>query len=161
MLVLCQSYSNNYADFITDAIYSIVKDGLSEEFTKKLIFIYSCTLSKTNLQKLNFDFSKYSLDRSLLNKLDKTSEDDNDKKFFILKYEIVFRLGRITNNNQLAADFLKFIYYNDENIRVKTNISYYLVVLKRCCAISSSFLSNEEIEIDYVKKMLEREKGNN
>ena len=153
--VLCQNYANNYSDFITDGIKILVEGGLAEDLTKKLIYIYSRTLSNDNLKKLCLDFSSYSFDNSLLDSLDPISAENNAKLLFVLKYEIVFRLGRIVDHNPLASNFLQLIYRNDRNIYVDMDADYYLAVLKRCCAISSSFLSQEEIELDYVKQMLD------
>ena len=152
--VLAQSYANNYSDFITDAIKMLVQDGLAEELTKKLVFIYSRTLSAENLQKLRWDFLGHPFDNTLLDSLDATSAQNNAKMLFVLKYEIIFRLGRIVENNPLAVEFLQFVYHNDKNVYVDTDADYYLVVLKRCCAISASFLSAEQIELDYVEQML-------
>lgn len=78
----------------------------------------------------------------------------SEREFFTLKYEIIFRLGRIDNCSTEIVDFLNFVYNNDENVIVKETPDYYIAVLKRCCAISCSFLGSEQIELDYVKKMI-------
>ena len=77
-------------------------------------------------------------------------QNKNSKNLLIIK-EIIFRLGRfnITDDGILAeiSLVLKNLYYSSSE-------SYENVCIKRWCAISSSLLGFEEIEMDYVEKML-------
>ena len=63
-------------------------------------------------------------------------------------------MGRIDLCSDEIIDFLYFVYNYDENVNIKENTAYYATVLKRCCAISCSFLGSEQIELDYIMKML-------
>ena len=82
--------------------------------------------------------------------------------FFTIKYEIIFRLGRLLLEDNVLNSFLKFAY-NDNRVANRyinnSDKNKWIVVLKRCCAISASFVGYEEIEIDYVKHMLSYRKN--
>lgn len=152
VLVYCRNFPNDYADFITDAF---IKDNIEirKKMARRFIDIYYFTLSsdgKNKYQKLKFSIPSCKLDL----------EELNEKEFFSLKYELVFRLGRLHIKEKFIVDFLEFIYYHDTNICIEENNEYYIVVLKRCCAISSSLLGKEKIEIDYVQHMLPCDKEN-
>lgn len=150
LLTLSQNYTNNFADFISDAL----KTQTCEDKVKiidKLCEIYYYTFS-ISVQK---EFRKIHPQLVLIDKSDlylTHLKKLNDNEFFSLKYEILFRLGRLGISNNKIASFLNFVYNNDEN--TKHSGTYFTIVLKRCCAISSSFIENEEIEIDYIRKML-------
>lgn len=154
-------YSNEYSDFISDAV-----DSLTEEkqihFLKTLCNIYLYTLENEELQKRFADIAK--IDKPLepnnitiISKEKKTS----DKRLFNLKMQIVFRFGRMDHaiKDPDLSSILKFLYMNDRNVYVKDEKiqDYYLILFKRGCAISSSIAedSDVEIEIDYVKHMLD------
>ncbi len=145
--IFYQNYSNDYADFITDAI-NTNDNTIKEYFFEKLCSIYYYTLDENTKEELKkyFEFpnNKFICEFPVLNPME----------FFSLKYEIVFRLGRLGLQNPAVVDFLEFIYWNDSNIKQTSDLDYYSVVLKRCCAISSSFLAGENIELDYVERML-------
>ena len=145
--IFYQNYSNDYADFITDAI-NMNDNTIKECLFEKLCSIYYYTLDENTKEELkkHFEFpnNKFICEFPVLNPME----------FFSLKYEIVFRLGRLGLQNPAVVDFLEFIYWNDSNIKQTSDLDYYSVVLKRCCAISSSFLAGEKIELDYVERML-------
>ena len=149
--VFSQNYSNDFSDFITDAM---VKNNTDKYYIfNKLRNIYFYTLNEKTKQIFRQKFPEISIDT--ICQLSNLSERD----FFSLKYEIIFRLGRLNSieeediNNEIIR-FLEFVYYNDDNIKYSRKKKYFHIVLKRCCAISSSFLGGEKIEIDYVKHML-------
>ena len=145
--IFYQNYSNDYADFITDAI-NTNDNTIKEYFFEKLCSIYYYTLDENTKEELkkHFEFpnKNFICEFPVL----------DPKEFFSLKYEIVFRLGRLGLQNAAVVDFLEFVYRNDSNIKQTSDSEYYSVVLKRCCAISSSFLAGENIELDYVEHML-------
>ena len=145
--IFYQNYSNDYADFITDAINtntSIIK----EYFYDKLCSIYYYTLA--NNTKLQLEKSFCSPNKKFICEFPTL----DSMEFFSLKYEIIFRLGRLGLNKSNIVNFLEFVYWHDCNIKQTSDSDYYSVVLKRCCAISSSFLSGENIELDYIEHML-------
>lgn len=84
-----------------------------------------------------------------------TSKEQNP--FLTLKYEIVFRFGRFPTDieREFRIHFLEFVYDKDTNTGAVTDSEYFTAVLKRCCAISASFLGGERIELDYVEHMLD------
>lgn len=143
--VIAQNYSNNFADFISDSI-KLRSDYDKVQITNKLLRIYKSTLSK----QIEFPFSEN------LPKIEKELSDYIEElpinTFFSLKYEIIFRLGRIGLHINDINEALKNIYYLDKN--TKMDDIFFEVVIKRCCAISASFLGYEEIEFDYIDKML-------
>lgn len=147
--IFCQNYSNDFADFITSAL---VAENYEKQklYAQKLCDIYFHTFSRKE-EKLylsqGYKGPVYTVNYGLINNL-------SSREFFSLKYEIIFRLGRLNISDSIISDFLKFVYYNDKNTKQMRNKDYYIVVLKRCCAISSSFTANEEIELDYVNHML-------
>ena len=145
--IFYQNYPNDYADFITDAI-NTNDNTVKEYFVEKLCSIYYYTLDDTVKEKLEkyfgFPNEKFICEFPVLNPMD----------FFSLKYEIIFRLGRLGLQNTAVVNFLEFIYWNDSNTKQTAESEYYSVVLKRCCAISSSFLAGENIELDYIEHML-------
>ncbi len=146
--VFYQNYSNPFADFITSALKT-KNTTIQKNYIDKLCEIYFGTLSK-DVQELymkHFNPPEHIVNRKFLYNL-----SPND--FFSLKYEIVFRLGRLCPNNKNISDFLGFIYVYDKNIRQSQKQDYMLAILRRCCAISSSFLASEKIELDYVNHML-------
>lgn len=149
--VFYQNYSNDFADFISDAI--ITENTDQQNIFDKLLNIYYSTLNEKTKQIFIQRFPSFN--PSGFCQLSTLTE----QQFFSLKYEIIFRMGRLNslNNENLNTniiDFLEFVYEKDDNIKYSKRIKYYLVVLKRCCAISASFLGGEKIEIDYVKHML-------
>ena len=149
--VFYQNYSNDFADFISDAI--ITENTDQQNIFDKLLNIYYSTLNEKTKQIFMQKFPSFN--PSGFCQLSTLTE----QQFFSLKYEIIFRMGRLNSlNNEILntniIDFLEFVYEKDYNIKYSKRIKYYLVVLKRCCAISASFLGGEKIEIDYVKHML-------
>lgn len=164
--VFSQEYKNEIEDFITDSINSL-DDNEKEEIVIKLMQIYSCTMSssgKNELKNINEKFINHKMENMV-----KTLPF---KEFFTLKSKTNFRLGRLyfndKNNYTTIKRILELIYYNDYNVydidnpdlttNIKNDKNYYLALLRRGCAISASFYGFEEIEIDYVKKMLSIEK---
>lgn len=147
LAVFYHNYSNDYADFITDAIKT-KNDTEKNFFIEKLCNIYFYTLDEETQGKYR---SLASLPKitipCFLSHL-------SAQEFFSLKYEIITRLGRLDLYDTKIVDFLNFVYQNDTNTKQGKSPEYYIAFLKRCCAISSSFLSGEEIELDYVTHML-------
>lgn len=159
--VLELEYSNEYADFISDAV-----DSLNEEkqisFLKTLCNIYLYTLENEKLQKEFADIAgiEKTLEPNNITIISK-EEKTGGECLFNLKMQIVFRFGRMDHtiiDPDLPA-ILNFLYKKDRNIYIKDDKieDYYLILFKRGCAISSSIAEdfNVEIEIDYVKHMLD------
>lgn len=151
--VLQQNYTNSFADFITSALNSIDADT-SKQIIGTFISIYFSTFDKDVGEKYLSEFALSSNSFGSLSQISNALQQLSEREFFTLKYEIIFRLGRIDNCSTEIVDFLNFVYNNDENVIVKETPDYYIAVLKRCCAISCSFLGSEQIELDYVKKMI-------
>ncbi|MBE6848091.1 MAG: hypothetical protein E7503_08215 [Ruminococcus sp.] len=163
--VLSLSYSNDYADFITAAIESCT-DQKRDDIARRLCALYYSTFDSNTKIKFNNRFRNHGYQDY---NISAANNSINPCALFSLKYEIVFRFGRLSMTST-AKDkiikFIEFIYDNDKNTGL-ANVStdgnsntiisdqnYYVSVLKRCCAISSSFLGAEKIEIDYVEYML-------
>jgi len=140
--VISHAYTNDIADFITEGLLLKNVDEMKNAFIR--LYNYTKEDNSENLDELN------SAIRCL-----------SAEKFFRLKYEIIFRLGRLhydsVEQKKTIINFLTDIYMNDNNISnlPSDNTDYWLAVLKRCCAISSSFLCGYDIEMDYVEKMLD------
>ncbi len=146
--VLCHSYSNDYADFISDAFLTCDPQE-RRKYVKKFCDIYYFTLDAATkrLFRLRNSVAIPGLHFSLKN--------IDAHEFFIMKYEIIFRLGRLRLTDQSIKSFLDFVYYHDSNTKQADNAEYFVVVLKRGCAISASFIESERIELDYVTHMLD------
>ncbi len=160
--VLTHTYDNPYSDFISEGLQVYASDDDKRvNIAKNLIYVYFYTLNTSQHKELRVlqksDYQRYystkhfrmQKNKSLISALGKT-------EFLNLKYEIMFRLGRLSTVYPLY--FLRYIYYND-NISLSgfqkyTIDNYEIVILKRQCAISASFLCGSDIEIDYIKKML-------
>lgn len=159
--VLTCSYTNPYSDFINKAFQTIL---ITSDQRKSLIsyytYIYYFSISPLKNKELNqqykFTFLKdyktfqkqYTENREIINKLERN-------QLLYLKYEITFRVGRLFDD--AAKQFLIFVYKYDvlSNYPKKYKYSEFeSVILKRQCAISSSFLCQSSLEIDYVKKTL-------
>lgn len=151
--VLDQTYTNDFADFITSGLNSFNETTL-KQIVETLLNIYYCSFDIGTAQKALNMFGSIRKNSNLLSRFQLNVQQLPERKFFTLKYEIIFRLGRINNNFKETVDFLEFVYYNDSNIKIKEDVEYYIAVLKRCCAISCSFLGAEKIELDYVEKMI-------
>ena len=145
--VLCHSYSNDYADFISDA-FLMCNPQERRKYADKFCGIYYYTLDAATKRtfRLRNNFAIPGLHFSL-NNIDAHA-------FFTLKSEIIFRLGRLRLTDQGIKSFLDFVYYHDSNTKQTDNADYFAVVLKRGCAISASFIESERIELDYVTHML-------
>ena len=150
---LHQTYTNDFADFITFALNGATKETRTQ-IVDTLLTIYCTTLTSETREKYSSLFSSASRQICYLPRMQHAVDRLSGHQLFILKYEIIFRLGRIDVTLDDIIKFLKFVYYYDKNIGVKEEVEYYLAVLRRCCAISSSFLGAEEVELDYVNKML-------
>ncbi len=137
--VLSCAYPNDIADYISAGLLLYGNDQIVE----KLKNIYLHTRNE-------FDDLLQSELKSLV-----------PEKHFRLKYEIIFRLGRLQYSSSdrkiEIISFLEDIYYNDNDLSklFSDNQNYWVTVLKRCCAISASFLGGYTIEMDYVAKMLD------
>lgn len=142
------SYSNDYADFITAAI-----KGESDKEKIKDVFIqtYLYTLEKGTRQLYfnNHSSSNFHVDKKISSYL----ASIEGQKFFTIKYEILFRMGRLGIDYDDVKEFLIFVYKHDHNIRIKNDTKYFQAVLKRCCAISASLIGEFSIEMDYVRHM--------
>lgn len=151
--VLSKEYPNDIADFISDQL--IVKSKQErEQIRNNLIAIYGLTINNNKQTEYNNRFNPL----PLTNTQYKSCIDGLENRlFFTLKYEIIFRLGRLLLEDNVLNSFLEFAYNDDRVANRYINDSdknKWIVVLKRCCAISASFVGYEEIEIDYVKHML-------
>lgn len=155
--VLQQTYTNSFADFITSALNSL-DANTSKQIIGVFFSIYFYTFDKNVGDKYLSEFALGSSGICFLSQISNIVQQLSEREFFTLKYEIIFRLGRIDNCATEIVDFLNFVYNNDENVIVKETPEYYIAVLKRCCAISCSFLGSEQIELDYVKKMIPQNK---
>lgn len=152
---LCQTYTNNFADFITSAFNDAAED-VRKQIAHTLFTIYYSTLNEEVRKKYIVKFSDLSsrISSATQTQTYRVVQQLPDQQYFILKYEIIFRLGRIGVCSDEIINFLNFVYENDENIKLKIDYEYYVAVLKRCCAISCSFFGEEKSELDYVKRML-------
>lgn len=154
--VFQQPYTNDFADFITAAINN--KDlAFKEIIVKRFLGVYCSTFNETTYSRVLRDFNSDFIEEiSLQTRRDVAGLDE--QSFFTLKYEIIFRLGRIECGNEELREkivgFLEFIYDFDDNIKHSKLRNYFIAVIKRCCAISCSFLGAERVELDYVSKML-------
>ncbi len=155
--VLENEYPNEYADFITSAI-SQKNTEEKRAFINTLCRIYSYTLEDKNREKFaglvglgnEYNYrNRKKLESMCIN---------NNRLLLIIKTQIVFRFGRMnfTENKPNLAAILNFLYMNDNHIQINRNedYEYYLAIFKRGCAISASLIGAEEIEIDYVRQML-------
>ena len=132
--VLSVDYQNEIADFITDAIQlNKPNDKIADNMCK----IYSSLMQIRKPKELTI----YT---------------------FLAKKEIAFRLGRLVYSSkevrEKISDFLRNIYYNDEKtFSGDKDNDIHLAMLKRWIAIAGSLLNTEigeEIELDYIKKMI-------
>lgn len=132
--VLSVDYQNEIADFITDALQlNKPNDRIAE-----------------NMCKFYFSLMQIRAPR-------KRTIDT-----FLAKKEIVFRLGRLfyssKKEREQISDFLRKIYFNDEKtFEGDEDYDIHLAMLKRWIAIAGSLLNTkigEEIELDYIKKMI-------
>lgn len=141
--VLSCAYTNDVADFTTAGML-LLDSGQTAD---KLMNIYALTERG----------AKRSADA-----LRKAVDALPPERYFRLKYEIIFRLGRLryktaARKNKVIA-FLDRVYKNDDHFPKLGGTggnAYWRAVLKRCCAISSSFLGGYATELDYVTKMLD------
>ncbi|MBQ2967949.1 MAG: hypothetical protein IJE10_07525 [Clostridia bacterium] len=151
--VLACEYTNKIADFISDGLLlEKISDCISG-----FVNIYSCTFSQKIYTKFKQEFTQFCQEQKYIN-VKKQINELRPKHFFKLKYTIIFRLGRLNSEDINIKKFLEFVYYNDDNIINAEcpdfDKAYNLIVLRRCCAISSSFMGGEKIELDYVSHML-------
>lgn len=154
--VFQQSYTNDFADFITAALND--EDvAFKRKIVKRLFEVYCGTLNDTTYLKFLSGFHREHIDE-ISHQTRIGVADLDEQSFFTLKYEIIFRLGRIDCGDKklrdTIVDFLEFIYDFDDNIKHSKSRNYLIAVIKRCCAISCSFLGAERVELDYVSKML-------
>ena len=149
--VYCCNYSNDYADFITDALLKDNKKSRMET-AQRFFILYYHTFNESTKKLYTEQFSLTTTPLSM--------RTISDNQFFSLKYELIFRLGRLQLEEPEIKQFLSFVYFNDFYTRQANDNDFFIAVLKRCCAISSSFIGGEEIEIDYVRHMLPYDKNN-
>lgn len=138
---LMQTYSNDYADFITSGFRTLSEKKVQDVFLL-MERVYDHTLCETGQKgRLDAEFLKF------IRKLE-------DYELLHLKYEIVFLAGRLRQT--IVKEFLRKIYRNDDLTKYKNRHlkKYQNVILKRCCAISASLIGDEETEVDYVKRMI-------
>lgn len=151
--VLKQTYTNDFADFITYALNG-TREYTRKQIVDTLFTIYYSTFGSDVSKKYSSQFPASCYRIGSLTRIRQEVKQLSERQFFTLKYEIIFRMGRIDIYSDEIVDFLNFVYNYDENINIKEDPEYYVTVLKRCCAISCSFLGSEQIELDYVKKMI-------
>lgn len=154
--ILSYLHNNNYSDFISDGFSC--RRGHEELLINKLIYIYCYTLPK-HLQKQLCTLKEYGIFNifpkgDMLRANQQYIKALSKKQYIYLKYEITFRVGRF--KTVYALSFLRFVYYKDTIALYKkfTLTPYELVILKRQCAISASFLCGTDVELDYVCRML-------
>ncbi len=132
--VLGADYPNDIADFITDALQL---NKPNNEIADNMCKIYSGIMHIRKAKALTRDT-------------------------FLAKKEIAFRLGRFFYSSKEVrgriSAFLKNIYYTD-NKTFTNDLDHdiHLAMLKRWIAIAGSLLNTEdgeEIELDYIKKMI-------
>ena len=134
--VLGVDYQNEISDFITEAIENRKPN---DEIASKLKEVYSLLMANK----------------------DKTANFSSIKSFLVKK-EIAFRLGRLWYSSKQAREdvsaFLKKIYYDDHYTYDNDNDrEIHLAMLKRWIAIAGSLMNTEdgeEIELDFIKKMI-------
>lgn len=163
--VLSLNYSNDYADFITAAIESCTEQK-RDNIAKRLCALYYSTFDSNTKNTFNSRFRNHGYQNY---DISAANNNIHPCAFFSLKYEIIFRFGRLSMTSTVKGKiikFIEFVYENDKstglaNVSTDENSNtiisdqdYYVSVLKRCCAISASFLGAEKIEIDYVEHML-------
>lgn len=156
--VMSAIYSNDYADFITDAFIAD-KNAQQIHAMNLMCRLYGYTLSESVRKNFSDQIVQDACkDRTLAKHIKQLRSTVNDEQnpFLTLKYEIIFRMGRFLPeiNADHRIQFLKFVYENDDNTGARRDPDYFIAVLKRCCSISASFLGGEEIELDYVRHML-------
>ena len=97
--VFCCNYTNDFADFISAALKT-KSDEERIKYANKLCRIYFCTLDNST-QELYYekDIQKISQISQYVGSVFNTSNISNEE-FFSLKYEIVFRLGRLNIYNE-------------------------------------------------------------
>lgn len=158
--VLSCEYTNAFADFISQGILTIDTECIQ----RNLMLLYSGTLKTANIAKERGFPSIQMLPKIKANSIKAKINNLNNFHFFTLKYQIIFRLGRLNREDQILKDFLAFVYNEDYHVfsdNVDPNEQEkYRIILKRCCAISASFIGKEDVELNYVKHMLAY-RGNN
>ena len=142
---LMQSYSNDYADFITSGFRMLSPKSVQDAFFL-LAKVYDHTIQASALE-----ISEKSQDRDLL----KYVQGLSDCNLLHLKYEIVFLAGRL-GQGKLVQTFLRQVYQKDDLTEYgdRRYQKYQNVILKRCCAISASLIGDEKTELDYIKRMI-------
>ena len=156
--VMKNTYPNAYADFITAAF---VSDSSEAQHLAMLTMcrIYIYTLLPAQAKKFQNEFIPEHRNQQQLAKYIHAMQAKTDigyNAFLNLKSEIVFRFGRFQEetNKNFRKRFLEFVYRYDTNVGLNVDEEYFIAILKRSCAISSSFIGGEYIELDYVKHML-------
>lgn len=177
-----QESENDLSDIIRDGINNMPVED-KQKICANLFKCYEITLSNDLNNKLLNTHKNIS---TIIEKYGGKGDTNFDTKTIpdyhdiMAKKEIILRFSRITGlpHDFLKAqlDYLKFIYYNDtaiinEDINEDINKKiadvkcYFRVILKRWSAIGASWLASElggdEIEIDYIEKMLKEPGDNN
>lgn len=157
--VMKSPYSNDFADFITDA-FSADSEEQQILTMKLMVRLYAYTLLPSVRDMLQRQFAIENLcDQTLSDSMNDTLSAVSEKQnpFLTLKYEIIFRMGRFPPEieRDMRIRFLEFVYEYDTNTGAKYDQPYFEAVLKRCCAISASFLGGERVELDYIRQMLD------
>lgn len=143
-------YSNSFADFISCSLHNCEVDSVVQTILE--IYFYTLEGSARKKYKKLFSIAHHPEIESYVNKLSK-------EQFITLKYMLANRAGRLDPTNENARRFILFIYQNDNCVKLNSitlsddEMNYYRAVLKRCCAISASFLAVSDVEIDFVRKM--------
>ncbi len=150
--VLCNYYTNDYADLITSALVC-QKNEIKQGIVKRLISLYFCTTK---------DIAKSDVPENIKDIIIRL----DSQKFLYLKHEIIFRLGRLdiedTETVKKIKVFFKDMYYNDcETKQDKAYSDYFACLIKRWFAVSSSFIGGEEIEINYARNMIKNDGDEN
>ena len=153
--VLSHEYPNGISDYVSDQLKTNEIDRKS--IRNNLLAIYSLTIKDDDVSNYNLMFGQYYPKEFDFQTYKENVVKLDNNHFFTIKYEIIFRIGRLLLEDQVLSSFLQFAY-SDENCNVTpmkdTELEKWIVVLKRCCAISASFIGYEDVEIDYIKHML-------
>lgn len=170
---LVGNYPNSYADFISAGINSLKKEEQSALFYR-YASVYYCVTDEYTAKELtswldekrnsNWQFDKNERIK-WQNYIRGKGNVRNTNRQNAMQYEILFRLGRLDEsvNREERIVFLEKIYHIlDDKLQKETDnkVRRSIVISMRVCAISSSFLGGEKIEMDYVKRMLDDKKDN-
>lgn len=153
--VFSNSYTNPYADFISDGLLACCADNkVLSRIIERFCLVYYFSMFPLS-KHITTQYQNYFLKSVSIKRVSpKAVRKLNRQNLLYLKYEVTFRMGRLQSSK--PAEFLSFVYHND-NLMKYSNYHYTKfenAILKRQCAIGASFLCESDIEMDYVKRIL-------